>query len=218
MVPRALALSAASVATALVLAGAAAAGRGSYGGVAFAAFTIAPGNMNCLQVDDDVVGWTGDCDPINVLFPDQTLQSVIARLHAAGWGDTSGSTQWLYFGDSTLVPVAAQLAFAGVSDPTMRYHVRLWQAGPALVVGAVHHEHGTPHQIDMAWDAAESFLARPLCSSWCRRTTFSSQWSVQGGSPRWRGWNNDGTATVIPVGRTSAQRDRAGLTPGTRGS
>src|SRR5690348_18270410 len=93
MVPRALALSAASVATALVLAGAAAAGRGSYGGVAFAAFTIAPGNMNCVQVDDDVVGWTGDCDPINVLFPDQTLQSVIARLHAAGWGDTSGSTQ-----------------------------------------------------------------------------------------------------------------------------
>jgi hypothetical protein len=218
MAPRLLALAAASVATVLVLAGVAGANRGSYAGASFAVFTIAPGNMNCVQVDDDVIGWTGDCDPINVLFPGQTLQSVIARLHAAGWSDASGSTQWLYSSDSTLVPVAAQLAVADAFDPTMRYHVRLWQAGPGLVVGAVHHEHGTPHRIDMDWDAAESFLARPLCSSWCRRVTFSSQWSVQGGSPRWRGWSNDGTATVIPVGRRYAHRVRAGLTPGTRGS
>jgi hypothetical protein len=216
--PRFLVLAAAAVVTALVLAGAAWADRGSYAGVSFAAFTIAPGNMDCVQVDDDVVGWTGDCDPINVLFPGQTLQGVIARLHAAGWSDTAGSTQWLYFGDTTLVPVAAQLAVASASDSTMRYHVRLWQAGPGLVVGAVHHEHGAPHRIDMGWDMAESFLAQPLCSTWCRSVTFSSQWSAQNGSPRWRGWSNDATATVIPVGRKYAQRARAGLTPGTRGS
>ena len=218
MVPRLLALAAVSVAAALTLADGAGANRGSFGGVSFAVFTIAPGNMSCVRVDDDVVGWTGDCDPINVLFPGQTLQGVTARLHAAGWTDTSGSTQWLYFAGSTLVPVEAQLAFPDGSDPTMRYHVRLWQAGARLVVGAVHHEHGTPHQIDLDWDAAERFLAWPLCASWCRRLTLASQWSLQNGSPRWRGWNNDGAATVIPVGRKSQQRAPAGLTADTRGS
>ena len=144
---RSLALAAAVVA-ALAPAGAAGAVRDSYGPVSFVPFTMAPGNMDCVRVHDDVVGWTGDCDPVNVLFPAQTLGMVLSRLHAAGWVDVGGSTQWLYFGDATLVPVQAQLGVPDGTDPTMRYHVRLWQAGPGLVVGAVHHEHGDPHRID----------------------------------------------------------------------
>ncbi|HLX19146.1 MAG TPA: hypothetical protein VKR23_03245 [Gaiellaceae bacterium] len=185
------------VAAALLFAGSAQAYRASFGGVAFAAFTIAPGNMDCVQVDDDVVGWTGDCDPIDVLFPGQTMQTVLARLHAAGWVDTTGSTEWLYYGDSTLVPVQAQLAVPDGTDPTMRYHVRLWQVGAHLVVGAVHHEHGSPHKIDMAWDAAEAFLAQGLCATWCGHVMLPMQLWIQQGSPMWRGFGNDGMATVI---------------------
>jgi hypothetical protein len=188
----------AAVLAALALAPAADAFRGSFHGATFAAFTIAPGNMDCVQVHDDVLGWTGDCDPVNVVFPRATLGSVVARLHAAGWIDTTGSTQWLYFGDATLVPVAAQLALPDGPDPTMRYHVRLWQAAPHLVLGAVHHEHGTPHRIDMDWDAAEGVLARSLCSGACGRLAIPVQWTLQNGAADWRGWSNDAVATVIP--------------------
>ena len=72
------------------------------------------------------------------------------RLHGAGWTDTTGAPQWLHFGDPGLVEVQAQLQFADGPDPTQRYHVRLWQAAPELTLGNVHHEHGSPHQIDVA--------------------------------------------------------------------
>lgn len=170
-----------------------------YGGPPFAPFTIAPGNMDCVQVDDPVIGWTGDCDPVNVLFPRQTLASVVNRLEAAGWSAATGSTQWLYFGSADLVPVQAQLGLPDDgADPTMRYHVRLWQVAPGLVVGAVHHEHGTPHRIDLDWDAAERFLAVPLCSPRCGHVVLPAQASLANGSGRWRGWANDAIATVIP--------------------
>jgi len=170
----------------------------AYAGPPFSPFTIAPGNMDCIQVHDPTVGWTGDCDPVNVLFPRQTLASVVARLRALGWSVTSGSTEWMYFGSARLVPVQAQLGMADGADPTMRYHVRLWQAAPDLVVGAVHHEHGTPHRIDLDWDAAERFLAAPMCATRCRHMELPGQASLENGSGRWRGWANDAIATVIP--------------------
>ena len=207
---RSLAVAVAAAAATLLLAGPAGAYRASFAGTSFATFTIAPGNMDCVKVDDDVIGWTGDCDPINVLFPGQTLPSVVARLHAAGWIDTEGSTQWLYFGDATLVPVEAQLAVPDSIDPTARYHVRLWQVGGHLVVGAVHHESGTPHHIDMDWDAAAAFLAQPLCSTWCGSVSLPVQLRLQNGSPEWRGFANDGVATVIwRTPRKKAAKPRA---------
>jgi len=165
----------------------------------FEPYTVDPTNQDCVPSTEPGIGATRYCDPINIIFPDQSLASVIARLHAAGWSDGSGTTQWLHYATSTLEPVDWQLGWPDGTDPTQRYHVRLWQVAPDLTIGNVHHEHGSPHQIDMDWDAAEAFLAKPLCSWWCGRLPIPAQADVQQGTTTWRGWRNDAIATVIPV-------------------
>jgi hypothetical protein len=165
----------------------------------FGPFTSDPGNGDCVAASDPASGATRFCDPINIVFPDQSLDAVLARLHAAGWSNGSGTVQWLRSDAAKLLPVAWQLGWPDGSDPTQRYHVRLWQIAPNLTVGNVHHEHGTPHQIDMAWDQAENFLATPLCSWWCRHLPLDAQLALQNGTDLWRGFENDATATVIPA-------------------
>lgn len=162
-------------------------------------FTVDPGNADCVPATELGTGATRLCDPINLIFPNQSLATVVARLQAAGWSNGSGSTQWLRFSTNTLVPVEWQLGRQDGPDPTQRYHVRLWQVAPNLTVGNVHHEHGTPHQIDMAWDQAEAFLAAQLCSWWCQQLPLAAQSALQGDSMLWRGWPNDAVATVIPA-------------------
>ena len=170
----------------------------SYDGVAFYPFTVDPGNADCVPWTEPGVGATRNCDPINLIFPSQSLATVVARLHAAGWTDAGGTVQWLHFAGTNLVAVQWQLGWPDGPDPTQRYHVRLWQAAPNLTIGNVHHEHGTPHQIDIAWDAAEAFLARPLCALWCQYADLQEQRAIEGDSGLWRGWGNDEVATVIP--------------------
>ena len=68
---------------ALTLAGSAAAVTDTYDGISFSPFTIAPGNADCVDERDPVLGWTKNCDPVNVLFPGQSLDAVVARLLAA---------------------------------------------------------------------------------------------------------------------------------------
>jgi hypothetical protein len=199
-VPRKLILLAAAAAATLALAGSASAlTTDSYDGVAFYPFTIDPSNADCVPWNEPGVGATRNCDPINVIFPGQRLASVVARLHAAGWADAGGSVQWLHFATSNLVPVEWQLGFADGPDPTQRYHVRLWEAAPNLTIGNVHHEHGTPHRIDMPWDAAEAFLAMPRCASWCQHVQLPEQAAIEADSGMWRGFANDAIATVIPA-------------------
>lgn len=169
----------------------------SYDGVAFYPFTVDPGNDACVPWTEPGVGATRNCDPINVVFPNQSLASVVARLHAAGWADAGGTVQWLHFAFSNLVAVEWQLGLPDGPDPTQRYHVRLWQAAPNLTIGNVHHEHGTPHQIDMPWDAAEAFLARPLCALWCEQVQLPEQSAIEDDTGTWRGWANDAIATVV---------------------
>jgi hypothetical protein len=180
---------------------------------AFGPFTADPGNAACVAGTDPVAGATRFCDPINIIFPGQSLDAVLARLHAAGWSDGSGTTQWLRLDGATFVPVSWQLGWQDGPDPTQRYHVRLWQVAPNLTVGNVHHEHGTPHQIDMAWDQAEAFLAAPLCGWWCRHLPLEAQAALQGGSSTWRGWGNDAAATVIPAQPPAAAPFRPPLKP-----
>jgi hypothetical protein len=194
-----LALLAAALAGMLALTGTARAlTTDSYDGVAFYPFTVDPGNVDCVPWTEPGVGETRNCDPINVIFPGQSLASVVARLHAAGWTDAGGTVQWLHFAYSTLVAVQWQLGRQDGPDPTQRYHVRLWEAAPNLTIGNVHHEHGTPHKIDIAWDAAEAFLARPLCALWCQSALLVQQSAIQDDSGMWRGFANDAIATVIP--------------------
>jgi hypothetical protein len=183
-----------------VLAGPAGAVTDSFGGVAFYPFTTDPSNADCIPWTEPGVGPTRNCDPINLIFPGQSLADVVASLHAAGWIDTGGSVQWLHFASSVPVPVEWQLAIYDGSDPTQRYHVRLWEAAPGLTIGNVHHEHGTPHGIDMAWDDAEAFLARGVCAWWCGQIYLPEQDAIQFDSGAWRGWRNDAYATVIPKG------------------
>jgi hypothetical protein len=200
-VPRRLLSAPAIVAAALALASAAGAATDSFDGVPFSPFTIAPGNLACVGWSDDVAGPTRLCDPINVLFPGRTLAGAVARLHAAGWRDADGGAQWLYFAAGALLPVQAQLEVPDGPDPTQRYHLRLWQAAPGLVVGNVHHEHGSPHAIDMAWDGAQAFLARTVCGARCGEAFLPTQASMEGASGLWRGWPNDAVATVVPSPR-----------------
>src|SRR4029077_7876437 len=94
----------AAAACALVLSGSAAAlTTDSYDGVAFYPFTVDPGNADCVPWTEPGVGATRNCDPINIIFPDQSLATVVARLHAAGWTDAGGTVQWLHFAGSNLV-------------------------------------------------------------------------------------------------------------------
>jgi hypothetical protein len=198
MALRVLALAAALAAATLALAGAAGAETDTYGGIAFSPFTIDAGNDACVPRYEPDAGPTRNCDPINLIFPGQSVSEVVARLSTADWTLTGGTVQWLRFASPLRIPVDAQLGFPDGRDPTERYHVRLWQAGPSLTVGNVHHEHGSPHQIDLAWDQAEAFVANGLCTGWCELVRLPLQAAIEAG-PLWRGWANDAYATVIPV-------------------
>ena len=91
----------------------------------------------------------------------------------------------------------------------LRYHLRLWQvpgSNPPVTLGAVHHEEGLfTHTIDMAWEDAEAFVAGQLCDSGssCGSTgDLTQQLNIQSLDPdgdpgTWRGWANDGSATVF---------------------
>jgi hypothetical protein len=176
----------------------AAAAPPTWDGPAFHPYTLDPANLDCIGWSDTVIGTTRDCDPVNLVFPGQPLGAVLARLHAAGWVDVTGATQWLYAG-SALTAVQAQVAQADGPDPTQRYHMRLWELAPGLTVANVHHEHGSPHRIDMSWDEAESFAAVGVCAAWCQHVHLSAADPIQGPSGLWRGFANDGDATVVPV-------------------
>jgi hypothetical protein len=166
-------------------------------GVSFHPFTTNDENVACVPWSDPSGITTRNCDPVNVVFPDQTLDVVAARLRAAGWTDGSGSDQRLHFGSAMNWP-RQDLQLVWVQDATDRFHVRLWQVGPA-VVGAVHHDLGaTTHVQDLPWDTSEAFLAQPLCSTWCEHVAMPHQLEIQGG-PTWRGLPNDAVATVIPL-------------------
>ena len=179
-----------------------------WGGGAFHPYTVDPWNQDCIPANDPTVGATRDCDPINLVFPDQSLAIVADRLRAAGWTDTTGSIQWLAAG-SRLLAVQAQLAQADGPDPSRRFHIRLWELAPGLVVGNVHHEAGSPHRIDMAWDAAEDHAAAPLCAAWCGHVHFVAADAVQGPGGLWRGFANDDDATVAPTSPPAAKANAA---------
>ena len=181
----------------------AAAASPPWDGVSFHPYSVDPGNADCVPWSDPVIGTTHECDPIDLIFPGQSLPQVVDRLHAAGWTDTGGTSQWLYV-DGVLVPAGAQLGRADGPDPTQRYHVRIWQAATDVVVGNVHHEHGSPHRIDMAWDEAEAFAATGLCASWCGHVHLTAADAIQGPDGSWRGWPNDGDATVVPLAPPAA--------------
>jgi hypothetical protein len=175
----------------------------AWDGVAFHPYSVDPGNTDCVAWNDPAIGTTRDCDPINLVFPGQSVADVVGRLHAAGWVDTGGTTQWLYV-PPALVPVQAQLEQhdgpePANADPTERYHIRLWEAAPGLTVGNVHHEHGSPHRIDLAWDDAESFAAAGVCATWCEHVHLTATDAIQGPDGGWRGFANDGDATVVPL-------------------
>jgi hypothetical protein len=174
----------------------------AWSGAPFHPYSVDPGNADCVAWNDPTIGTSRDCDPINLIFPGQSLGDVVTRLHAAGWVDTGGTTQWLYV-PPALVQMQAQLerhdgTDSAAADPTQRYHIRLWEAAPGLTVGNVHHEHGSPHHIDMAWDDAESYAAARVCADWCQHVHLTASDAIQGPSGFWRGFGNDGNATVVP--------------------
>jgi hypothetical protein len=165
-------------------------------GVSFHPFTTDENNPDCVPWSDPSGITTRNCDPVNIVFPDQTLAQVQYRLQLAGWVVVDGAVQRLHFGDAMNWP-PPDLQMAMVQNATDRYHTRLWQVGPD-VIGNVHHDAGNPHFLDLPWEASEAYLAAQLCSSWCRRVPLPHQQAIQGG-PTWRGLANDGIATVIPA-------------------
>jgi hypothetical protein len=166
-------------------------------GVSFHPFTTDEVNADCVAWSDPSGITTRNCDPVNIVFPNQTLAQVQYRLRVVGWTVVvDGAVQRLHFGAAmNWAPTDLQMEQAQTA--TDRYHTRLWQVGPD-VVGNVHHDAGSPHYLDLPWDTSESYLAGLLCSSWCQHVPLPHQQAIQNG-PTWRGLANDGVATVIPL-------------------
>jgi hypothetical protein len=187
----------------VAVAGSAAAVSDTYGDATFHAFTM-PDNTGCVPWTDPAEGTTYNCDPVNVIFPNQTWGRVRDRLRAKGWTTWGfGSTQYLHFATPTRVPQHVQLFR---SDGFGRqYHVRLWQIG-STTIGGVHHEAGVfQHTIDKSWEDSEAFVRAQLCVSECSSAFLAHQWAMQAGldgvaegDVLWRGWANDARASVIP--------------------
>ncbi len=189
---------------ALIGATAALAVSDTYESVSFHPFTMDPDNNTCVDWPEES---TKNCDPVNLVFPEATWQQVREALQAEGWTSGSGSTQWLHFNDATLVPQDGQIVLQ--EGFLHRYHLRLWQvpgSNPPVTLGAVHHEQGLfTHTIDMAWEDTEAFVAGQLCDSGssCGSTgDLTQQLNIQSLDPdgdpgTWRGWANDGSATVF---------------------
>ena len=175
----------------------------SYGNAKFHPFTM-PGNTGCVRWVDSLEGPTYNCDPVNLIFPNQSPAVVRDRLRAKGWTTFGfGSTQYLHFATATRFAQNIQLWRADGSG--RQYHVRLWQTG-TTTLGGVHHEMGVfTHTIDKSWDDAEGFVRSQLCSTSCSSAFLSQQWVMQDGVDGvadgdllWRGWTNNAAATVIP--------------------
>ena len=175
-------------------------------GLAFHPFTMDANNGTCVDWEEPN-GPTRNCDPVDLIFPSQSVTEVGDRLQALGWSTSGiGSTQWLHFDDETLQTQEAQLYLNESS--TLRYHIRLWAApGSTLTtIGAIHHESGfLVHTIDMSWEDAEAFVAGQLCGAGlsCRSSELLSwQNDIQsqdpdGNADEWRGWANDGRVSII---------------------
>ena len=177
-----------------------------FGGIAFHPFTTDPNNRTCVDWPSEN---TGNCDPIDLIFPDQSIPEVRDRLLSHGWSTSGfGSTQWIHFDDSeSFIAQGDQLFFSYSADgKSYRYHLRLWDYS-GTVFGAVHHEVGSWfHTIDMSWDEAEAFVTGQLCDATinCSKTDpLSQQLIIQdldddGDPDKWRDWGNDGRAALIP--------------------
>jgi hypothetical protein len=140
----------------------------------------------------------GNCDPVNLVFPDATWQEVRDALIAQGWTTSGfGDTQYVHVGASAVVAQNVQLFRS--SGSFVRYHMRIWSAPGGMAIAGVHHESGIfQHTIDMDWDAAEAFVASQLCGPGrCHGIPLALQSSLQGGDGEWRGWANDASATAI---------------------
>jgi hypothetical protein len=181
---------------ALAAAGFAGAASDTYGTATFHPFTM-PGNTGCVAWTEPGEGTTYNCDPIDLVFPNQSSTQVRDRLRAKGWTTWGfGSNQYLHFATPTLVRQHVQLFR---SDGSARqYHIRLWQTG-TTTLGGVHHERGVfQHTIDKSWEDSEAFVRSQLCGATCSSTFLPNQWRMQNGDLLWRGWANDANATVIP--------------------
>ena len=212
----------------LALVGSVAAVSDADAGLTFHPFTMDAGNDTCVPWTEDGAS-TRNCDPVNLLFAGQSLAAVQAALEAHGWTTTSvGTIQALHFATADLYDQDLQLAYQ--ESWTRRYHLRLWvDPGAAGVVGAVHHEQGFfTHTIDLSWEASEAFVAGQLCPDefvCAAGDLLVQQVSIQDGegdAGAWRGWANDGSATVFsraaansaPVVTIDAPADGAGFVAG----
>jgi hypothetical protein len=186
----------------LTMKGAAAAETDVYSGVAFHPFTLDGNNSTCIPWTDSDIGQTRNCDPVNLIFPGQTWLEVRDLLLSKDWSTSGlGSGQWLHYAGPGIYPEDEQLYKSDGNNA--RYHIRLWQApGSTLVTfAAVHHESGILiHTIDMAWEQVEAYMGNQLCAPDCDQTEpLAEQIRMQGGDEEWRGWANNGSATVIPA-------------------
>ncbi|UCG24928.1 MAG: hypothetical protein JSW55_02735, partial [Chloroflexota bacterium] len=201
----------------ILMARSAAAETDTYLGVAFHPFTLDDENNTCVDFDDSDIGPTRNCDPVNLVFPGRTWQEVRDLLLDDDWSlSGGGSNQWLHY-DGTELHVEDEQLFKPGTLLGPRYHIRLWQApGETLVTfAAVHHE-DIIHNIDMAWEEAEAYVASALCSPDCQQTgLLTVQSGIQGGDGEWRGELNNGSATVIPGPSTATPTATATEVPPT---
>jgi hypothetical protein len=172
--------------------------------ITFHPFTI-PSDTGCVR-------WAADgsynCDPVDLVFGGRSPAQVRDLLRAKGWTTWGlGSTQRLHFATTTRYPQDQQLFRSdgrNAAGQTLRYHIRLWAvrgAATTVTIGAVHHEASTgflADTIDRSWESAERFVAGQLCGSGCASSSVLATQSLMQGGSKWRGWDNNAVATVVP--------------------
>lgn len=163
------------------------------------------------RVDDDEDGsfHLREFDPINLVFPGQTLDDVAGAFERSGWVEPrSGAVHSLRLDKDRLVEQSAQYAFYDEDD--RRYHIRLWALLDPAVLAAAHHEREfvaegrVRHHVDAGFETAEAFIVGHLVGRGefvrARRAFLDEQARRQradGNRTGWRGWENHPRASVL---------------------
>ncbi len=140
-------------------------------------------------------------DPVTIAIHGATADAVVAALAGQGWTTRgTGEVHALHFEDGTVTPQVTEAFFH--DGPASRYHVRLWNAG-AAVLASPHHEAtrkgpgGEEHVLDADWADAVAFVSKALVEAGLRRLgaqPLAAQARLQlledGDAGRWRGLAN----------------------------
>ena len=124
-------------------------------------------------------------DPINLVWPSNTVSTVKSEMLDEGWTDYP--TQYSrYVADPQWGWAAGDGVADSVTRPNGGYHVRLWQMSSGAVVANAHHDTASPHTADQ-YETAEEHVAYFYNGGW---TVYMDNYDLDNyiSSPYNNGW------------------------------